>query len=150
MTDTKAAQERNTCPENAGLEREPSAECSPDDNDLGTVQISSGVIAMIARAAVLNVPGVAGLCETLAGRLAAFFGSRPAGAGIRVDAEGQCVSIGMRIEVAYGVRIPEVVLQVQNDVRRGVEGITGKTVKTVNVVVQGVKTPSKNATEDSA
>ncbi len=131
-------------------QHEVSASNESVENELGEVQISAGVIAMIARTAVLNVPGVVGLCSTFAERLFGFLGKSSEGSGISVAMDGRNVSIGLRIVVAYGVRIPEVVWQVQNDIRNGVENTTGKTVKTVNVVVQSVKAPSKIDSEELA
>ncbi len=134
----------------SGSEPGPRAPEEGADNGMGAVQISAGVIAMIARTTALNVPGVAGLCSTFMERLAGIFGRSQAGAGIKVEMEGRNVSIGLRIVAAHGVRIPEVVWQVQNDIRHGVEHITGKTVKTVNVIVQSVGAPSKHDLEESA
>lgn len=149
MTDPEMSEERNV-----GTGQKEDAEAGPDGgaasngNELGAVEINAGVIARIARTAAVNVPGVAGLCTSLGDRVARLFGKRPEEIGVKVVMEGEGVSVGMRVVVDYGVRIPEVVWHVQRDVRRGIEDITGKTVKAVNIIVQNVNTQSKTSEED--
>ncbi len=154
MSDTEmkedAAEMEKDVKADAGPESDAPAPEEGSENEMGAVQISEGVIAMIARNAAMNVPGVAGLCSTFLERVAGIFGQSQAGAGIKVEMEGRNVSIGLRITAAHGVRIPDVVWQVQSDIRQGVEHTTGKTVKTVNVIVQNVGAPSKNDSEESA
>ena len=120
-----------------------------EEGELGRVCISTHVIAMLARAAILGVPGVAGMQTSLAGRVAAWLGAECEGSGIKVEKEADGISIDARILVVHGVPIPDVVWQVQCEVRRRIKEITGKTVRTVNVVVMGVETPSTNSMEDS-
>jgi uncharacterized alkaline shock family protein YloU len=61
--------------------------------------------------------------------------------GVKVEVDGDFVSLELHIVVDYGVRIPQVSWQVQNEVRRAIEQMTGKTVHDVEVIVQGVKMP---------
>ena len=51
------------------------------------------------------------------------------------------VTVELHVVLEYGVRIPQVAWQLQNDIRQAVEQMTGKSVKTVNVVVQSVRLP---------
>ncbi|MFC1461018.1 Asp23/Gls24 family envelope stress response protein [Verrucomicrobiota bacterium] len=145
-TDQQDEQEEQ---EEPGSGPEPCDGCVTDENELGTVHVSRDVIVLITRIAALKVPGVVELCGSFGDRIAGMLGKSSGNSGIRVDMEGQSVTIGLRIVIGYGVRVPEVVWQVQNDVRRGIEEMTGKTVRAVNVVVQGVKMPSeKNTAEE--
>ena len=50
--------------------------------------------------------------------------------------------------VEYGARIPDVAFEIQNRVKKAVEGMTGLKVLEVNVHVQGVNTESATATEE--
>jgi uncharacterized alkaline shock family protein YloU len=113
------------------------------------VKISAAVIAMIARTATLNVPGVVALHSSFMEKAIGLFIGSSEGAGIKVEMDENNVAIKLRISAAYGVRIPDVVRQVQNDIRRNVESITGRTVRTVNVIVQTIKPPSKEKSEES-
>ncbi len=111
--------------------------------DLGTVQIHNSVIAGIARLAALGIPGVSELSAGFVEGLAEAFGTRKSmERGIRVEVDGEFVSIEVHVIMEYGVRIPHVAWQVQNEVRRAVEQMTGKTVNNVKVLVQGVRLPS--------
>lgn len=120
---------------------------SPESSgELGTVQIHNSVIAGIARLAALQVAGVSELSTGFAEGLATALGTRKSmERGIRVEIEHEVVSLEVHLVVDYGFRIPHVAWQVQNEVRRAVEQMTGKTVKAVQVVVQGVKLPSGKA-----
>lgn len=111
--------------------------------DLGSVQIHNSVIAAIARLAALRVPGVCDMSGGLVEDIAAAIGTRKQSEkGIRVEVQDDGVSIEMHLVLEYGVRIPHVAWQVQNDVRKAVEQMTGKTVRNVQVVVQGVRMPA--------
>ena len=48
--------------------------------------------------------------------------------------------IDVNIIVEYGSRIPDIAFEIQNRVKKSVEGMTGFIVEEVNVHVQGVKT----------
>ena len=62
--------------------------------------------------------------------------------GIKVDKEDEKVKIDVNIIVEYGSRIPDVAFEIQNRVKKSVEGMTGLKVEEVNVHVQGVNTDS--------
>ena len=52
-------------------------------------------------------------------------------------------SIDLFVVVEYGVKIPEVATQVQEDVKKSVESMTGLIVSSVNVHVQNVYIPKQ-------
>lgn len=112
-----------------------------NDTELGSVQIHNNVIATIARLAAVKVPGVyemsGGIVDDLAGMIRKKSGDR----GIRVDFEDSGVVIQLNVILEYGVKIPNVAWQLQTEVRQAVEQMTGKHVKAVQVIVQGVKLP---------
>lgn len=118
-----------------------SAEHVENSNELGTVQIHNSVIAAITRVAALKVPGVIELSGGLVDGLAGMIGKKSGDRGIRVDFEETAVSIELHVVLAFGVRIPHVAWQIQTEVRKAVEQMTGKPVKAVNVVIQSVRMP---------
>ncbi len=79
-----------------------------------------------------------GLVDGLAGMI----GKKPTDRGIRVEHENTAVMLELHVVLEFGVRIPHVAWQIQNDVRTAVEKMTGKPVKAVNVIVQGVRMPA--------
>ncbi len=115
-----------------------------NDTELGAVQIHNNVIATIARLAAVKVPGVAdmsgGIVDDLAGMIRKKSGDR----GIRVDLDDSGVVITLHVILEYGVKIPHVAWQLQTEVRQAVEQMTGKHVKAVQIVVQGVKMPGQD------
>lgn len=118
-----------------------SAEHVENSNELGTVQIHNSVIAAITREASLKIHGVLELSGGLVDGLAGMIGKKTGDRGIRVESEDTAVVIEVHVILAYGVRIPHVAWQIQTEVRKAVEQMTGKPVKAVNVIVQGVRMP---------
>ena len=115
--------------------------------EFGTVQIHNSVISGIARLAALKVAGVSDLHAGFIEGLATAIGTKKSmERGIRVEIEDDVVTLELHVVMEYGVRIPHVAWQVQNEVRRAVEQMTGKTVRSVQIIVQGVKlAPAKTA-----
>ena len=121
-------------------EQQDSLGANADDGaDLGVVQIHNNVIATIARLAALKVPGVAEMSGTFVDGLAGMIGKQVVDRGIRVDLEENVVLIELHVVIDFGVRIPHVAWQIQNEVRQAVEQMTGKSVRAVNVIVQALK-----------
>ena len=120
-------------------------ELSPEhvenSNELGTVQIHNSVIAAITREVALKITGVIELSGGLVDGLAGMIGKKTGDRGIRVEFDDSAVVIDVHAVLAYGVRIPHVAWQIQTEVRKAVEQMTGKPVKAVNVVIQSVRIP---------
>ena len=130
----------------SNVETEAVANGSVDDaTDLGAVQIHNNVVATIARIAALKVPGVAEMSGTFVEGLAGMIGKQVADRGIRVDFEDSHVVIELHVVIDFGVRIPQVAWQIQNEVRQAVEQMTGKNVKAVNVIVQSLRFRGEDA-----
>ena len=60
--------------------------------------------------------------------------------GIKVEKTENTAKIDVNIIVEYGTRIPDIAFEIQNRVKKSVEGMTGFKVEEVNVHVQGVNT----------
>ena len=70
--------------------------------------------------------------------------------GIKVEKTDNKAKIDVNIIVEYGSRIPDVAYEIQNRIKKAVEGMTGFKVEEVNVHVQGVDTNvSKNEYSES-
>lgn len=114
-----------------------------EEND--SIKISNDVIAIIAGAAVSEVPGVYGMSGGFAGGISEVLkGKKNLAKGIKVDATEENAKIDVNIIVEYGARIPDVAFEIQNRVKKSVENMTGLKVDQVNVHVQGVNTESLN------
>ena len=105
------------------------------------IEISNDVIAVIAGVAVSEVQGVASMSGGFAGGISEVLsGKKNLAKGIKVEKIENIAKIDVNIIVEYGSRIPDVAFEIQNRVKKSVEGMTGFKVEEVNVHVQGVNT----------
>ena len=112
------------------------------------IKIADDVIAVIAGAAASEVPGVSSMAGGFAGGISEVFsGKKNFAKGIKVEAGEKETRIDVNIIVEYGVRIPDVAFEIQNRVKKAVEGMTGLKVVDVNVHIQGVNTDVNNVEE---
>lgn len=109
-----------------------------DPIDFGSVRISDEVIASIAGITAVDVPGVVGMSSGLIGGMAEMMGKKNPAKGVKVQVGAREVAVDLYIIVEYGLRIPDIALQVQEKVKEAVETATGMSVIEVNVHVQGV------------
>ena len=110
-----------------------------------SIKIADDVIAVIAGAAASEVPGVASMAGGFAGGISEVLsGKKNLAKGIKVEAGEKETKIDVNIIVEYGVRIPDVAFEIQNRVKKAVEGMTGLKVVEVNVHIQGVNTETSN------
>ena len=131
---------------NETLNNEEEKELSLENNS--NIKIADDVIAVIAGAAASEVPGVASMAGGFAGGISEVFsGKKNFAKGIKVEAGEKETRIDVNIIVEYGVRIPDVAFEIQNRVKKAVEGMTGLKVLDVNVHVQGVNTEQNNVEE---
>ena len=113
------------------------------------IKIADDVIAVIAGAAASEVPGVSSMAGGFAGGISEVFsGKKNFAKGIKVEAGEKETKIDVNIIVEYGARIPDVAFEIQNRVKKAVEGITGLKVVEVNVHVQGVNTEANTETSE--
>ena len=108
------------------------------------IKIADDVVSVIAGKAVSEISGVAGMAGGFAGGISEVFsGKKNLSKGIKVDVGEKEVKIDVNIIVEYGARIPDIAFEIQNRVKKAVETMTGLTVTSVNVHVQGVNIPEE-------
>ena len=113
------------------------------------IEISSDVIGVISGVAVSEVEGVAGMSGSFAGGISEVLsGKKNLAKGIKVDISDKKAKIDINIIVEYGTRIPDVAYEIQNRVKKSVETMTGLTVDSVNVHVQGVNTDATTSEKE--
>lgn len=135
------AQARNRAGETSPDHPDVPADHVENGTELGSVQIHNSVIAAIARVAAIRIPGVVEMSGGLVDGLAGMIGKKTPERGIRVELDENAVAIELHVILDYGVRIPHVAWQIQTEVRKAVEQMTGKPVKAVQVIVQGIRMP---------
>ena len=127
------------------IEKNETVEISEANNE--EIKIADDVVSVIAGKAVSEISGVAGMAGGFAGGISEVFsGKKNLSKGIKVDVGEKEVKIDVNIIVEYGARIPDIAFEIQNRVKKAVETMTGLTVTSVNVHVQGVNTEA--ATEE--
>ena len=124
------------------IEKNETVEISEANNE--EIKIADDVVSVIAGKAVSEISGVAGMAGGFAGGISEVFsGKKNLSKGIKVDVGEKEVKIDVNIIVEYGARIPDIAFEIQNRVKKAVETMTGLTVTSVNVHVQGVNIPEE-------
>jgi len=119
-------------------------ELSLQDEDVGIVRISPEVVIVIAHQAAMDTEGVSGMSAGIAENISQALGRKGGSKGIKVDMTGGDVTIDFYLIVDYGSRIPDVAWRVQENVKKTVEEMTGLSVKSINIHVQGVNFEKKS------
>lgn len=113
----------------------------------GTIRIASEVVKIIAGLAASEVKGVAGMSGGMVDGFAELLKKKSLAKGVKVEVgEKQC-AIDLFLVVEYGNKIPDIAYQVQENVKRAVESMTGLEVVEVNVHIQGVELRNEEINE---
>jgi uncharacterized alkaline shock family protein YloU len=110
--------------------------------DMGIVKISDEVVGVIAGLATTEVKGIVGMSASLVGGITQILsGKKNLSKGVKVSVGESSAAIDLYVVVEYGVRIPDVALEVQENVKKAVESMTGLNVSAVSIHVQNVLIP---------
>jgi uncharacterized alkaline shock family protein YloU len=115
---------------------------------LGTIRIADEVVGIIAGLAATEVEGIAGMSGGIAGGIAEILGKKNFSKGVKVEVGEREAAVDLYIIVKYGVRIPDVALAAQENVKQAIENMTGLSVVEVNIHVQGVGFPDEEGKVD--
>lgn len=107
-------------------------------NENGKVVFAPDVIATIAGLAASEVAGVSGLAGTVMEGISSIFGKNSMTKGVKVEVGQEEAAVDITINVKYGVRIQDVCVAVQKEVKNAIETMTALRVVEVNVMVQSV------------
>jgi len=106
--------------------------------DYGKVTFADEVVAIIAGLAAMEIEGVAAMSGGIAGGIVEKLGRKNLAKGVKVEVGEKEAAIDLFIIVDYGIRIPELAWNVQENVKKAVENMTGLNVIEVNIHIQGV------------
>ena len=118
------------------------------DGSLGSIRIADEVVGIIAGLAATEIDGIAGMSGGLVGGIAEMLGKKNFAKGVKVEVGEREAAVDLYIIVKYGVRIPDVALSVQENVKQAIETMTGLSVVEVNIHVQGVGFPEEEKKEE--
>lgn len=106
--------------------------------DLGVVRINNEAIMTIASVAAMEVRGVSKMGGNLGRTLCDLAFGRTGSKGVKIKSSDGEANLTVSVIVEYGVAIPRVADEVQENVKRAVEKMTGLVLSGVDVVVEGV------------
>lgn len=114
------------------------------EEKIGILKISDDVIAVCAMNATIRTPGVADLSGGFSDNFSKnILGKEPLYRGIKIAQGDEGIVIDIYVIVVYGVKIPAVAWDIQENVKKEVEMMTDAVVKAVNIHVQGVHFPDE-------
>lgn len=111
-----------------------------DNSDLGEVQISNEVLAVISAMAAMEVDGVVAMAGNITAELASKLGMKKLSKGVRVDVVDNTVMVDLSIILRINENIVTISKKVQDKVKTTVENMTGMEVANVNVNIASVAT----------
>lgn len=119
-----------------------------NDNPNGTVTFATDVVAKMAGLAATEVEGVASMSATSSGFADIFSrrtqSSRNFTKGVKIAIENNRVLVDVSIIVEYGTPVPDVASNIQENVKKAIETMSGLDVQSVDVHVQGMSFEKEN------
>ena len=111
-----------------------------NENPNGTVSFATEVVATIAGLAATEVDGVASMINPASGMADMFKrkSNRSLTKGVRIDLVDNRVAVDITITVEYGSPVPDVARNIQENVKKAIETMSGLDVKNVDVHVTGI------------
>lgn len=106
-----------------------------------SLQISTEVIAKIAKCAALEVDGVAEVACSTQSKVKELLEAVSIQNPVLVEMHDGMASITINLVVWYGVRIPRVAEKVQENIKSTVQNMTNVAVGSVDLVIAGVAMP---------
>ena len=120
-----------------------------NESAIGIVKISDEVVSVIAEIAADEIKGIVEIPHGVSSNISQILKGKKASSGqsVKVTLDEDKATIEINVAVEYGMRIPEVVASVQENVKRTVEAMTGLKVDKVNVNVQNIYVPKQEQPE---
>lgn len=112
------------------------------DQENGQITYANEVIATIVSVATTEVQGISGIAG--AGPISGILGKGKSPRGVKVEMVGGNVRVDINVTVDYGMPIQKVGRNVQENVRKSIETMTGLHVEKVDLHVVGVSFEKEN------
>lgn len=109
-----------------------------DNSELGEVNISDDVLAVISAMAALEVDGVVGMAGNITSEIVEKLGMKKLSKGVHVDVAENNVMIDVAIILRMNENIINISKRVQDKIKTTVENMTGLEVANVNVNISNV------------
>lgn len=113
--------------------------------NIGSIKIANEVVAIIASLAASEIEGVAGMSGGVGSGIAEILGHKK---GVKVEAGDAECTVDLSVIVEYGVSIPVVAEQIQENVKQAIESMTGLKAIEININIQGVHFPNEEGLDE--
>lgn len=115
------------------------------ESSIGIVKISDEVVSVVASIAAEEIEGIIELPQGVGNNISQILKGKKnnTGKSVKVTLNEDKATIDLSVAVMYGLKIPEVIASVQENVKTTVETITGLNVEAVNVSVQNIYAPKQ-------
>ncbi|MDR2569808.1 MAG: Asp23/Gls24 family envelope stress response protein [Oscillospiraceae bacterium] len=107
-------------------------------DERGSINICQNVVAVIAAAAVVDVDGVHGLYQSPGRELTTVSGKKGISKGIRINIDGDSITVDVYFIACMGHSVNEVGIAVQKAVKSAIGEAVGVEVNAVNIHICGV------------
>ena len=115
----------------------------------GSLQISTEVIAKIARLAALEVDGVADVATGTSQNVRSLLGRTGLQKPVTVVMEDGIATVTVHLTVVYGSKVMPLCEKVQENVKQTIQNMTGITVSRVDVLVVGLTDAAEKRVRES-
>lgn len=106
----------------------------------GKIKISHDIIMTIARHIATDVKGIVSISGGLPGGIVDVFSKRASTKkGVKIESEETQIVINLALVIKYGIKIPDLVQDVQEKVKSAIEAMTEIEVSKVNVYIQDIE-----------
>src|SRR6478752_6989435 len=114
-------------------------EMSDYNTGLGKVEIAPEVIEVIAGIAASEVEGVSAMRGNFAAGVVEKLGKKNHGKGVKVDLTENGIKVDVFCMMKFGVSIPNVAQQVQDNIRQALKNMTAIDLDEVNIHIVGIQ-----------
>ena len=120
-----------------------------NESTIGIVKISDEVVSVIAEIAADEIQGIVEVPHGVSSNISQILKGKKSSSGksVKVTLEEDKAIIELNVAVEYGMKIPEIVSAVQENIKKTVEAMTGLKVDKVNVNVQNIFVPKQEQQE---
>ena len=118
------------------------------DGGLGKVEIAPEVIEVIAGLAASEVEGIAQMRGNFASGVVEKLGKKNHGKGVKVELSEDGIKIDVYCLVKFGISIPKVAQEAQDNIRQTLLNMTALDANEVNIHIVGVQFKTAKAEQE--
>ena len=130
------------------MEQNQTVDLESYDDGLGKVEIAPEVIEVITGIAASEVEGIAQMRGNFASGVVEKLGKKNHGKGVKVELNEDSIKIDVYCLVKFGVSIPKVAQEAQENIRQTLLNMTALEATEVNIHIVGIQFETAKAESD--